>query len=98
MEYTQFKESLKQENPEKEWPEFKKALWWTVKGNWEKAHDLAQDMDTTTGSWIHAYLHRLEGDRFNAGYWYRMAKRPYPKLSLEEELEAMILELLQPKT
>ncbi|MGB6151128.1 MAG: hypothetical protein WBG48_03985, partial [Pricia sp.] len=49
------------------------------------SHDIAQDIDTALGSWIHAYLHRKEGDEFNAGYWYRRARREFPKISLGEE-------------
>jgi hypothetical protein len=47
-------------------------------------------MHNTNGSWIHAYLHRKEGDRFNAGYWYRMAGRQFPVISLEEEQKQLV--------
>ena len=50
-----------------------KSLWWAKKGNWEKAHNIAQDIATNDGSRIHAYLHRVEGDLGNAAYWYRRA-------------------------
>ena len=49
------------------------------------------------GNWIHAYLHRKEGDKWNAGYWYRRANREYPKISLEEELNTIIAYLLKIK-
>lgn len=52
------------------------ALWLAKKGRWHDAHDVAQDIETTMGSWIHAYLHRVEGDLGNAGYWYRRADKP----------------------
>ena len=55
------------------------ALWYARGGKWEKAHDLAQDMDTPVGSWIHALLHREEGDEANAAYWYRRAGRVMPE-------------------
>ena len=71
--------------PHADWPEALKSLWYDAKSDWEASHDIAQDMHNTTGSWIHAYLHRREGDDFNAGYWYRKAQRDFPKTSLEEE-------------
>ena len=52
------------------------ALWWTKKDRWEKAHNVAQDIDTPLGSWIHALLHTIEGDLGNAGYWYNRAGHP----------------------
>ena len=63
-----------------------KALWWVQKGDWVKAHDIAQEEGTILGDWIHAYLHRLEGDLCNAAYWYNRASRPVKQdESLEEE-------------
>ncbi|MGB5172760.1 MAG: hypothetical protein WBN11_11625 [Eudoraea sp.] len=93
-EHTEFIESLKKAFPKENWPLHKKALWWIARGDWNRAHNIAQDLDTPLGSWIHAYLHRLEGDRFNSGYWYRLAKKPYPEESLEKEFEFMLIELL----
>ena len=52
------------------------ALWWAGRGEWEKAHEVAQEIETRDGSWVHAYLHWVEGDAFNAAYWYRRARRP----------------------
>ncbi len=54
-------------------------------GDWDKAHRMIQDIDTPDAAWIHAYLHRVEGDIGNAGYWYRRAKKPESTLSLKEE-------------
>jgi hypothetical protein len=51
------------------------ALWWDAQGDWERAHEVAQEIDDVSGSWVHAYLHRKEGDPGNAGYWYRRAGR-----------------------
>jgi hypothetical protein len=52
------------------------SLWLTKKERWHPAHDIAQDIHTELGSWIHALLHRIEGDLGNAAYWYSRAGRP----------------------
>ena len=70
------------------------ALWWAGRGEWEKAHEVAQEIETRDGSWVHAYLHRVEGDAFNAGYWYRRAGRPAVKGDLRVEWEGIVLEML----
>jgi hypothetical protein len=61
------------------------ALWHDARGDWEKAHTLAQDVEDASGAWVHAYLHRKEGDLANAGYWYRRANQPIATDSLESE-------------
>lgn len=61
------------------------SLWCDAKGDWEKSHTLAQDINTPEGSWVHAYLHRKEGDKYNAQYWYNRANRKMPDYSLEKE-------------
>jgi hypothetical protein len=71
------------------------ALWHDAKDDWEAAHQTAQAMDDETGAWIHAYLHRKEGDASNAAYWYRRAGKPVCRASLEaewEEIAAAVLE------
>jgi hypothetical protein len=70
------------------------ALWWAAKGNWDQAHKIVQDEDSGDAAWVHAYLHRVEGDLGNAGYWYRQAGKPVAKDSLESEWEAMVAALL----
>jgi hypothetical protein len=70
------------------------ALWWDGKGDWEKAHHVAQDVPGRDGAWVHAYLHRKEGDTFNANYWYRQAGRRHASGDLRVEWEAMVSELL----
>ncbi|MFT5883910.1 MAG: hypothetical protein ACI9IP_000360 [Arcticibacterium sp.] len=68
-----------------------KALWQDYKGNWEAAHELAQKKEGHPDyDRIHAYLHRKEGDKFNAGWWYRNIGLPYPNVSLEEEWADLI--------
>ena len=70
------------------------ALWFDHQGNWERAHVVAQDIDDRDGAWVHAYLHRKEGDRTNAAYWYRRAGRPMPAVDLQTEWETIVRELL----
>ncbi len=70
------------------------ALWHDAQGDWEKAHNIAQDVHTADGSWIHAYLHRVEGDTSNAQYWYNRANRKMPKQALKEEWDDIVSELL----
>jgi len=61
------------------------ALWWAAKGNWDMAHKIVMNKETSEAAWVHAYLHRVEGDLANAGYWYRQAGQPAAKDSLEAE-------------
>jgi hypothetical protein len=70
------------------------AMWYDARGDWTSAHTEAQAMDDNTGAWIHAYLHRVEGDLSNAGYWYRRAGRPVCDDPLEEEREEILADLL----
>jgi len=70
------------------------ALWWAAKGDWDKAHKLVQDEDTRDAAWVHAYLHRVEGDLSNAGYWYRQAGQPVAEDALDAEWERMVSALL----
>ena len=71
------------------------ALWWDARGDWAKAHEVAQDVETADGAWVHAYLHRKEGDAGNAAYWYRRAGRAAAKGDLRAEWEAMVGEMLR---
>ena len=70
------------------------ALWWDGKGSWEKAHEIAQDVSGSDGAWVHAYLHRKEGDEGNASYWYRRAGRTVAHGDLKAEWEAIVKEML----
>lgn len=71
------------------------AMWHARRGNWERAHEIAQGVETEQGSLVHAYLHRVEGDAGNARYWYTRAKRPVFPGPLEEEWTVIVEELLQ---
>ena len=66
-----------------------KALWHALKGDWDAAHDLCQDVPGAAGSWIHAWLHRQEGDLGNAGYWYPRAGKTMPGKGVSPEDEWM---------
>ena len=70
------------------------ALWQEAQGHWDAAHEIAQEVETPEAAWVHAYLHRREGDIANAGYWYRRAGRPVARGTLEDEWEAMVDEFL----
>lgn len=70
------------------------ALWWAAKGQWDQAHKIVQDENTADAAWVHAYLHRVEGDLGNAGYWYRQAGQRAAKDSLEAEWERIVSALL----
>ena len=71
-----------------------KALWLEGRGEWEKAHEAAQSDHTSEGSWVHAYLHRKDGDLGNAAYWYSRAGRPVADGSSEEEWTSIVRALL----
>jgi hypothetical protein len=70
------------------------ALWWAAKGQWDEAHKIVMSEETAMAAWVHAYLHRVEGDLGNAGYWYRQAGQPVAKDSLEAEWERIVCALL----
>ena len=66
------------------------ALWYDAKGDWSKAHSLIDDLDDPKSSHVHAYLHRKEGDLWNADYWYRKAGQNRPEFTLAEEWEQLV--------
>ena len=70
------------------------ALWWAAKGQWDNAHQIVMHEETAEAAWVHAYLHRVEGDLGNAGYWYRQANQPVAKDSLDAEWERIVAALL----
>jgi hypothetical protein len=69
------------------------ALWWAAKSGWDQAHKIVQDESTADAAWVHAYLHRVEGDLGNASYWYRQAGKPVATGSLETEWEQIVSNL-----
>ena len=93
-----FQRSLHQAAPPAGLPPLLVALWWDGKGQWSRAHEIAQEDDSPTAdpnaAWIHAYLHRKEGDASNADYWYSRARRSPSTLPHEEEWKEIVTALL----
>ena len=89
-----FEKSLVHKTPPDYWSSSLKCLWYDAKNDWNSAHNIAQDLHTEIGSWLHAYLHRKDGDEWNAKYWYKMAHRPYPKSTLHEEFVVILMHIL----
>lgn len=71
------------------------ALWWDGKGNWQLAHGLIDELETPDAMAVHAYLHRKEGETWNADYWYRKAGQTFRRSSLHAEWEALVEGLLE---
>ncbi|TXI31388.1 MAG: hypothetical protein E6Q58_05225 [Niabella sp.] len=86
-----FTQSLEFQNPPTDLTELQTALWYAAKNNWEQAHQIAQNHEGEKNfDHLHAYLHRIEGDEWNAGYWYRRAGESFPDKSINEELTDLI--------
>lgn len=94
MDITAFKESLDLATPPAGITVQLTALWYDGKDNWRKAHDLVDQLTDATSCWVHAYLHRKEGDIWNADYWYRRAGKKRPDISLQQEWETIVEALL----
>ena len=89
MNVTEFIRSISNEAPDSALSASLQALWWDAKGDWDRAHELSQQARSTEGDWVHAYLHRKEGDLSNASYWYRRAGKPRHKGTLQEEWNSL---------
>lgn len=94
MTLNDFKASLQAQAPPTGWSLALQGLWHDAKGEWNAAHECAQNQADADGAWVHAYLHRKEGDLGNAGYWYRQAGKPMPNAPLESEWETIVMNLL----
>jgi hypothetical protein len=91
MDAQSFRQSLDAAEPPQGLSHAGSALWWDAKGDWDKAHKCAQQQENDTeGCWVHAYLHRVEGDLENAGYWYRRAGKPASAAPLAEEWQTLV--------
>jgi hypothetical protein len=94
MQFETFKQSINSSTPPQNSSVYLQAMWFDKKGNWDKAHHLVDSLEDSTACWVHAYLHRKEGDIWNADYWYRKAGKQRPNVSLEEEWETIVKALL----
>jgi hypothetical protein len=94
MDLATFRRSLAEAAPPEGLPPALAGLWWDAKGDWDRAHECAQQRDDPAGVAVHAYLHRKEGDLANAAYWYRRASRDLAVGPIEEEWDALAEALL----
>ena len=90
----QFKASVSDASPAAQLGAPLTALWWAAKDDWDRAHRIVQDETTADAAWVHAYLHRVEGDLGNAGYWYRRAGKRIGKGALDDEWAEVVAALL----
>ncbi len=88
---------LENSAPNSEWRPALQALWYAEKGEWKTAHEKCQEGDEDEGAWVHANLHREEGDLSNARYWYHRAGKPESGLTIVQERHAIITQLLAGK-
>jgi hypothetical protein len=95
MDLVAFRASLDAAEPPPDLSDALRALWLDGRGNWDGAHSAAQADEGGAGDWVHAYLHRKEGDAGNAAYWYRRAHKPVSHASLDEEWAAIADALLK---
>lgn len=94
MTLAELKATLASSDPPASLPPLLLALWHDAKGGWDTAHRVAQDIEDADGAWVHAYLHRKEGDAGNAAYWYGRARRPVAVVALEDEWDQIATALL----
>jgi hypothetical protein len=94
MNLQEFRESIREGAPRAGLSVPLTALWWDAKGDWTRAHDLVNELETPDGMAVHAYLHRKEGSASNAEYWYGRVGREFYRADLEEEWAAMVEGLL----
>jgi len=94
MHFEDFKATLSATAPDSQMDELLQALWWNANDDWDRAHSLVKTMAGDDACWIHAYLHRQEGDLGNSRYWYSRAKRAMPETDCSIEWEAITRELL----
>jgi hypothetical protein len=90
MTTEEFRASLAREEPPSGLSAPVAALWWDAKGDWTRAHGLVDELETAEGMAVHAYLHRKEGEAWNADYWYKRAGRRFRRETLEEEWLALV--------
>lgn len=94
MKVEEFRSSVKAVQPPEGLSVPAQALWWDAKGEWARAHGLVDELETPEGMAVHAYLHRKEGQGWNADYWYRRAGRKFHRPELDDEWQALAEGLL----
>ena len=94
MTLQDFKATVNANSPPENLSPALRALWHDARGDWESAHGVAQAVEDESGAWVHAYLHRKEGDADNAAYWYRRARKPIATDALTAEWERIVSALL----
>jgi hypothetical protein len=94
MTFDDFYNSLTASQPPAELTPALSGLWWDAKGDWKQAHERAQEDEGPEASWVHAYLHRKEGDQENAAYWYRRAGKPVCRESFDGEWRRIVDDLV----
>ncbi len=94
MQFDEFSKSIKDAQPPATLNPYALSLWFDAKEDWEKAHTIIQDIEDSNAAWIHAYLHRKEGDQSNARYWYHRAGKNVPTLTLQQEWEEIARAIL----
>ena len=95
MTLDEFRKSLSEPAPPAGLTQTLAGLWWDAKGDWKRAHESAQQDEGPDGSWVHAYLHRKQGDQTNAAYWYNRAGKPVSREPLDTERLGIITALLR---
>ena len=94
MTFLEFTKSMEEANPPGHVSPLLLALWYDGKGNWTKAHNIAQEIKGRDGALVHAYLHRKEGDLWNARYWYTNAGADMPQIDLDAEWSELVRKYL----
>ena len=95
MTFAEFQATLNDDQPPAGMSPYLTALWQEARGDWDAAHKIVQDINTANAAWVHAYLHRKEGDEGNARYWYRTANQSFPNgQALDEEWAELVRQLL----
>lgn len=95
MTFEEFQKTLSSTTEPGDLPGHLQSLWYDARGDWNKAHSIIQNVEDKTAAWIHAYLHRKEGDIGNADYWYRRAGKTRPAITLNDEWENIVRALLK---
>jgi hypothetical protein len=94
MKFEEFQNSLRDSSPSGNLSGYLQSLWYDAKGDWNRSHEIIQNIEDKKAAWIHAYLHRKEGDIGNADYWYRRAGKDRPDATLDAEWKTIVETLL----